>query len=92
MCPVRILVALASVLLLAWVLLSSSASADSWPAGLLGRAADKRSWWRFVSMLFTGELIYAYLSSRGGGGPVDGAADDAAAGGDQAGAARAKAD
>ena len=63
-CPMRIFVALFSVLLLAWVLASSLRGSDS-PATTATKSAvfkprGERSWWRFVVALFSGEIIYAY--------------------------------
>ena len=69
-CPLRLVLALASVALL----LSSGATLllDT-PAGeALARRLTRadRSWWRFAAALFTGELVYAFYGKDADGEPL----------------------
>ena len=58
-CPMRIFIGIGSVALLLGVVAFTVAGYDE-PAFLAAPAAKRRSWWRFVAALFTGELLYEY--------------------------------
>jgi hypothetical protein len=61
MCPMRIFIALFSLLLVGWSLLSLMRSGEE---GRPVRKAAQRqqSAWRFVASLFTGEYVYHFFN------------------------------
>ena len=69
-CPLRLVLALASVALL---LYSGATLLLDTPAGeALARRLTRadRSWWRFAAALFTGELVYAFYGKDADGEPL----------------------
>jgi hypothetical protein len=69
-CPLRLVLALASVALL---LFSGATLLLDTPAGeALARRLTRadRSWWRFAAALFTGELVYAFYGKDTDGEPL----------------------
>jgi hypothetical protein len=69
-CPLRLVLALASVALL---LYSGATLLLDTPAGeALARRLTRadRSWWRFAAALFTGELVYAFFGKDADGEPL----------------------
>ena len=78
-CPLRLVLALASVALLlysACVLLLDSPAGEALQRRL---ARADRSWWRFGVALFTGELVYAFYGRDADGDPLVVAGADAGA-------------
>lgn len=77
-CPMRIVVAAASVAVLLWLVLASAWERDTAPVDRVLRPSGRppRSWWRFCASLFTGELLYAYWGGGDGEDASGGAGRD----------------